>query len=132
MKRILTLAFAVLTLLSCGNRREALLPNVSGKAGEVIVVMSKTDWEGSLGNATRELLAQDCPWLPIREPLYSLVNIPSNDFTKLFQVHRNIVYFDIDPQVVEVGVKYLKDRWANPQCLVYIFAHTSEEALTLF
>ena len=48
MKRILTLAFTALTLLSCGNRREALLPNVSGKAGEVIVVMSKTDWEGSL------------------------------------------------------------------------------------
>ena len=132
MKKILAFAFTVLALLSCGPRREALLPNVSGKAGEVIIVMTKADWEGSLGSATRDLLAADCPWLPIREPLYSLVNVAPNDFANLFKVHRNIVYFDIDPQAADTGVKYLRDRWANPQCLVYIAAHTGEEALDCF
>lgn len=131
MKRVLALALAAISLISCGNRRAALLPNVSGKAGEVIVVMPKGDWEGTLGNATRDLLACDCPWLPLREPLYSLVNINPNDFSNLFKVHRNIVYFDIDPQVAEEGVKYIKDRWANPQCLVYVAAVNSEQALAL-
>lgn len=131
MKKILAFCFAAIALLSCGNRREALLPNVSGKAGEVIVVMKKADWEGTLGNATRELLAKECPWLPVREPLYTLVNITPSDFAQLFKVHRNIVYFDIDPQVAQSGVNYLKDRWASPQCLVYVAAPTSDEALSL-
>ena len=132
MKKILGFLFTALALMSCGNRREALLPNVSGKAGEVIVVMKKADWEGALGGATRELLAADCPWLPLREPLYSLVNIAPGDLSNLFKVHRNIVWFDIDPQAVDTGVKYLKDRWATPQCLVYIAAHSSEDALDFF
>lgn len=129
MKKILGLLFVALSLVGCGGRREALLPNVSGKAGEVIVVMKKADWEGALGAATRDLLACDCPWLPLREPLYSLVNIAPADLSNLFKVHRNIVYFDIDPQAVETGVKYIKDRWASSQCFVYLAAHTSEEAL---
>ncbi len=129
MKKISALVLAALALVSCGNRKAALLPNVSGKAGEVIVVMTKADWEGALGNSTREILAADCPWLPVREPLYTLVNIIPNDFANLFKVHRNIVYFDIDPQAADTGVKYLKDRWATPQCLVYVAAHTGEEAL---
>ena len=129
MKKILASVFALMALVSCGNRSEVLLPNVSGKAGEVIVVMNKPDWEGALGNATRELLAADCPWLPVREPLYSLVNIAPADLSNLFKVHRNIVFFDIDPQVAESGVKYLKDRWARPQCLVSVAAPTSEEAI---
>ena len=129
MKKILGFLFVALSLVSCGGRREALLPNVSGKAGEVIVVMKKADWEGALGSVTRDLLACDCPWLPLREPLYSLVNIAPSDMSNLFKVHRNIVFFDIDPQAVETGVKYVKDRWANPQCFVYVAAHTPEEAV---
>ena len=132
MKKLTAILLAALALFnSCGNRKAVLLPNVSGKAGEVIVVMTKADWEGALGNAARDILAADCPWLPLREPLYSLVNIIPNDFANLFKVHRNIVYFDVNPQVSESTVKYVKDKWATPQCLVYIAAATSDEALTL-
>lgn len=132
MKKLTAILLAALALFnSCGNRKAVLLPNVSGKAGEVIVVMTKADWEGALGNAARDILAADCPWLPLREPLYSLVNIIPNDFANLFKVHRNIVYFDVNPQVSESTVKYVKDKWATPQCLVYIAATTPDEALTL-
>ena len=45
-------------LASCsGGSGKGLLPNVSGKAGEVIVVIEKADWEGALGNEVREILA---------------------------------------------------------------------------
>ena len=55
MKRFFTYcAVAVLALcaVSCNEskRRKALLPNISGKPGEVIVVINKGDWEGALGN----------------------------------------------------------------------------------
>lgn len=66
IKRLVALTSAlagVLAILaSCKDgSSKPLLPNVSGKAGEVIVVMNKDDWDGNLGAATRDLLASDYP-----------------------------------------------------------------------
>jgi len=132
--RILTLIFvatAMMVLTSCGSsNRKPLLPNVSGKAGEVIVVMDKGEWEGNLGAEVRELLASDCPWLAQKEPLYSLVNVSPTGFADLFKVHRNIVLFNIDPQAQNLGVFVKDDVWASPQCVVYVSAADSEQALS--
>ena len=61
MKKILILLAFAIAAVSCGNRHTALLPNISGKAGEIIVVMDKNNWEGQLGNDVRTLLGSDCP-----------------------------------------------------------------------
>jgi hypothetical protein len=134
MKRILSILAAALTIVglaSCSGSGKTLLPNVSGKAGEVIVVIERADWEGALGDEVRGLLAADCPWLYIREPLYTLVNVPTGAFTELFKVHRNIVIFNIDPQIANSGVLVKSDVWASPQCVIQISAHDSEEALSI-
>ena len=125
MKKMAFFAALVLTLVSCGNKStKKLLPSVSGKAGEILVVMDKTPWEGEPGNAVRELLACDCPYLATREPLYSLVNVVPSNFVNLFQVHRNLVIYEIDPQVQKEGVQYLSDIWASPQCVIKVSATT--------
>ena len=134
MRRIVTILAAALTIVglaSCSGSGKGLLPNVSGKAGEVIVVIERADWEGALGDEVRDLLAADCPWLYIREPLYSLVNVAPGGFADLFKVHRNIVIFNIDPQVANSGVLVKSDVWASPQCIVQVSAHDSEEALSI-
>lgn len=131
MKRFFSLVFAVLAIVSCKSNHKALLPNVSGKAGEIMVVIEKTDWEGAVGNATRELLACDCPWFLMREPLYSLSNVTHGGFADIFKVHRNIVFFDIDPQVASIGVKYMQNVWASPQAVVNIAAPDAQTAVEL-
>lgn len=119
-------------LASCsGGSGKSLLPNVSGKAGEVIVVIEKADWEGALGNEVREILAADCPWLYIREPLYSLVNVAPGGFADLFKVHRNIVLFNIDPQITTPGLLVKNDVWAAPQVVLQISGHDADEALAI-
>lgn len=130
MKKILLVLTAVLALYSCKNTK-ALLPNVSGKAGEIIVVIEKSDWEGGLGSQVRDLLACDCPFLAQKEPLYSLVNVAPGGFGDLFKVHRNIVYFSINQQLDSTGITYRHDVWASPQCLVQIGARSAEEAAEL-
>ena len=130
MKKILLALAALLALASCKNTK-ALLPNVSGKAGEIIVVIEKADWEGNLGTKVRDLLACDCPWLAQKEPLYSLVNVAPGGFGDLFKVHRNIVYFALSSQLDSAGVAYRHDVWAAPQCLVQISAHNADEAANL-
>lgn len=137
MKRIvyfLLTAAAMLGIVSCSNssNHKSLLPNVSGKAGEVIVVIEKADWEGALGNEVRDVLAKDCPWLYVREPLYSLVNVAPGGFADLFKVHRNIVLFQIDPQVAQTGVFLKSDVWAAPQCVIQVSAADADQALELF
>ena len=135
MKRILSIlatALVLTGLTSCGGGSgKTLLPNVSGKAGEVIVVIERADWEGALGNEVRELLAADCPWLYIREPLYSLVNVAPGGFADLFKIHRNIVIFQIDPQLVNSGLVIKNDVWAAPQIVMQISAHDADEALVI-
>ena len=136
MKRIislLALAVTMLALISCNetSRKKALLPNISGKAGEVIVVINKGDWEGAVGTTLRDTLAKDCPFLPQKEPLYTLVDVIPSGFTNMFQIHRNIVIVRIGNDIVEPGVNIRYDVWARPQCVITINAIDSDSAVQL-
>ena len=134
MKRFWTftaIAAALISMVSCGGSGKKLLPNVSGKAGEVIVVIDQTEWEGELGNELRDLLASDCPFLPQKEPLYTLVNITPGNFTNIFQIHRNLLLVDIDHGTDSSRVEFRSDVWASPQCVISIVAKDGESAVGL-
>lgn len=124
---------AAIALTSCSEekKRKALLPNISGKAGEIIVVIDKGDWEGTVGNVLRDSLAKETPFLPQREPLFGLVNVPQNAFSHMFQIHRNIIVVNIENTVTEPGVVIRKDVWATPQTVIYINAADKESAVKL-
>jgi len=122
---------ATLSAVSCGNNTKPLLPNVSGKAGEVIVVVGKDNWEGNLGNEIGSLLARDCEYLPQREPLYSLVNLAPSAFSDMFKLHRNILIFNIDSSVAKQGVIYRTDVWARPQCVIQVNATCADSAIVV-
>lgn len=128
MKKILTILAAALAIAGCKSSGK-LLPNVSGKAGEVIIVMEKPDWESGLGNETRSLLAGEVPYLMQREPLFSLVNVTPSNFTDLFKIHRNIVIFNVNPQVDSAGVLYMHDVWSTPQCVIQVSAGDADKAI---
>ena len=128
------IALAALCAVSCNHNktRKALLPNISGKPGEIIVVINKGDWEGAPGTILRDSLACDFPFLPQREPLYDLVNVAPSGFVSMFQVHRNIIIMNISSDVVEPGVLYKNNVWAAPQCVIRINASSADEAVELF
>lgn len=134
MKRILSsilFCFAALAaLVSCGNSKN-VLPGVSGKAGEVIVVIEKAHWDGELGDALREYLACDCDFLPQPEPLYNLAYVTPAGFTNMFQSHRNIIMVHIDQDVKEDGITFYNNKWARPQCIIMINAKGLDEAIAV-
>ena len=134
MKKIPGLAvLAAISLLavSCGDGGTRLLPNVSGKAGEVIIVIDQNVWEGEVGDGLRTLLASDCPFLPQKEPLYTLVNITPAAFTNIFQIHRNLLLVDISHDADSAKVEYRSDVWASPQCVITVKAKDSASALSI-
>ena len=124
------LVIAVMAV-SCKGSDKPLLPNISGKAGEVIVVMDKDNWDGNLGSVTRDLLTADYPFLPQREPLFSVVNVPPTGFADLFKIHRNILIYNVSADVRKAGVIYRNDQWAYPQCVIQISAPSADSAATL-
>lgn len=137
MKRILTyslVAILALCAVSCNRNktRKALLPNISGKPGEIVVVITKGNWEGSFGSVLRDSLEAEFPFLPQSEPMYELVNVAPSGFTSMFQIHRNIIVANISADVTEPGVIYKGDVWAAPQCVIRINAPTEEIAVELF
>ncbi len=128
----LALATALLALAGCKSKnRGPLLPNVSGKAGEIVVVIDKDNWEGEIGNALRGILADDCPYLAQREPLFTLANVPPGSFNNMFKMHRNILILNINPQNQTTGMMYKRDQWARPQSVAQVNAHDQEGALAI-
>lgn len=134
MKRVLwALMACLLVFTGCKTKsKRPLLPNVSGKAGEVLVVIERSDWEADLGVSIREALASDTPYLAQREPLFSLSNVTPGNFGNMFKMHRNLLLVNINPQNVSNGVVYKNNVWAQPQALVQVNAADGAQALALF
>jgi len=105
-----------------------LMPNISGKAGEVVIVISKGDWESDPGVALRSILGTEQPYLPQSEPLFNLVNIPENAFSRIFQSHRNIVIVHTSTNTKEPKIAYQENVWAAPQIVITISASNVKEA----
>lgn len=135
MKRIFTIAaIAILSIVSvsCGVRgTKALLPSVSGKAGEVVVVIDKAIWDGKVGSTIKGNMASECPFLPQPEPLYTLVNITPSTFTNLFKVHRNLMLVNVAASVSEPAIVFRNDLWARPQCVIQVSAGDEDQADSL-
>lgn len=133
IRSILAVSACLLALTACKNgNKKTLLPNVSGKAGEVLVTIEREEWEGNLGVAIREALASDTPYLAQREPLFALSNVPPGSFNNMFKMHRNLLLVNINPQNTTSGVVYKNNVWAQPQAVVQLNAVAAEEALELF
>ncbi len=128
---LFSIAAAIVAIVASCNSGPGLMPNVSGKAGEIIVVIDRDNWEGSLGSGVREILADDCPFLVPREPMFSLANVPPSSFGEMFKIHRNILIFNIDPQIQEEKILFSSDAWAHPQCVIQVNAVGKDSALAL-
>lgn len=125
--KIFLTIFAVALVASCKNGPQ-LMPSISGKAGEVVVVINKTQWESDPGVALRSILAVDQPYLPQKEPLFNLINIPDNAFSGIFQSHRNIIIVNITSAAKESKIVFQENVWAAPQIAITISAPDSKSA----
>jgi len=136
MKSIKLIPALLLTLALCasckqGDGNEKILPAISGKAGEVAVVCSRGEWESEPGNAIRDIMAQECPYLPQVEPLYTLFNVPVQSFNKIFEVHRNIIWLNIGEEYSDAKMVLNNDVWAAPQTVVRFEAETPQAVAAL-
>ena len=130
LTRIFALCAIVLALAGCkSGKKGSLLPNVSGKAGEIVIVIDRENWEGNVGVELRSLLADDCPYLAQREPLFTLANVPPGSFNNMFKMHRNILIINVNPQNQKEGMTWRHNQWAQPQAVAQVNAYDAEGAV---
>jgi hypothetical protein len=114
-----------------GNSGGVMLPNVSGSAGEVLIVMDQDNWKGMAGNNLKELLEQEFPALPQPEPLFDIIQISPAAFDDLFKRHRTIIITDISSEHVSPEIRFLENVWAKPQLLIRLNAANREALAAL-
>jgi hypothetical protein len=113
---ILLLLFSV----SCKKDKQPLLPKVTGKPGEVILVIDQYVWDSEIGTFLNTLLTRPFEALPQVEPSYDPVRIASSAFTNIFKSHRNIIITKISPRNKKPRILVQRDIWAKPQIVINI------------
>ncbi len=121
----------LLTLASCdttnrqGGAAGRIMPNITGGAGEVLVVMDKFNWDNSGGTLLQDILKEEIPGLPQSEPLFDVIQITAASFDNFYKFHRSIVLTTIDANL-EPQVRFRENVWAKPQILVQLEAPNSK------
>ena len=122
--------FSLLTLAACdttskqGGVSGRIMPNITGGAGEVLVVMDKFNWDNSAGALLQDILKEEIPGLPQSEPLFDVIQITAASFDNFYQFHRSIVLTTIDANL-EPQVRFRENVWAKPQIVVQLEAPNS-------
>ena len=131
MKRLTILAaLATMIFAGCNNVREKMLPQISGQAGEVVIVIEDQIWK-STTDTIINILKADVPALPQSEPMFDVVRIPNSAFTEIFQRHRNIISCRIAADSA-ASIKVASDIWATPQIVIQIVAPSAQAFEQLF
>jgi hypothetical protein len=108
------------------------MQTITGKAGDVVVLISKEMWKDTIGSTIRKALAQPQAMLPQREPIFSLISVPPEAFGDMFKSNRNILTVRISPSYSETKVEFVENTWAYPQAVVNIEAGSSEKFVKSF
>ncbi|MBS3806365.1 MAG: DUF4837 family protein [Bacteroidales bacterium] len=85
-------------------QQQGVMPSVTGKTGELIVVMDTAKFRSEVGLPIKKQLSSVFKGLPQPEPIFNLINIPPKAFDKGFKTHRNVLR-------IHVARKYSEPRF---------------------
>ena len=130
MHKILLVACVSIIISSCENKKSSnqkYLPDSSGNLNNVSVVIDNELWNGSVGEAVRNVLATVVDGLPQDEPMFSMNQIPSNVFSGFVTKNRTILKIELNK---EPGIIIADDVYATPQKVVIISGRTKDDIIT--
>ncbi|MFC2138159.1 DUF4837 family protein [Bacteroidota bacterium] len=127
---IISLNILILLSFSCKNDQKSskvFIPNVTGKANEVVLVIENYLWQSELGDTLKKTFQKAEIALPQPEPMFDLINITPSAFTKLFKPHRNLVIVKISEEYSKPNIIIQKNVFAKPQLVVNLISPNKEE-----
>ncbi len=129
---IVTVLTAVVcaTMASCSSNdpKDAFKPEITGRAGEVLVVMGPATQRDTAGHTIERILGQEYLGLPAAEPIFEMQPIPHVSFDNDYNMHklRNIIIVDVADTIKTDTIAFFKETWARQQAVIRIQAKNSE------
>ncbi|MCO6500544.1 MAG: DUF4837 family protein [Vicingus serpentipes] len=124
MKKIQRLIYLLLIVggfVSCDDLNERVLPSISGKSGDLLVVVDSVYWNNQTGKEIQAVFSKEQEGLPQREALFNIIKIPHYAFARIFHTMRNIIMVKIDPEE-KIKIEVRENVWAKTQILITITA----------
>lgn len=132
MYRKIFIPFILFVIISCKNtQNEPMLPSVSGKPGNLVIVVNKAEWDTKVGEELRKIFEEPFEVLPQYEPIFDLSHVPHSGLTSVVKSQRNILMVNINAKHKEPKILAQKDLWAKPQLVVSIYAPNDSSFLEL-
>ncbi|WP_406685321.1 DUF4837 family protein [Seonamhaeicola sp. MEBiC1930] len=131
MKKILLSAIIVLAVISCKEKSktsEKILFDSTGNINHVSIVVENNLWEGSVGDAIREVLTQPIYGLPQDEPMFTLSQIPPQVFSDFVTKNRTILKVETGK---EPSINFNDNVYAKPQKVVVLSGKTRQDIIKL-
>lgn len=126
MPKYLTIVLLAVLLASCTSDEGPRKPSATGKSGEMLIVTPKVRWDGQAGELIRGVFASDIPWLMQPEPHFNIVQIGEQEFVKLFETHRNILFVEFDNTLEKGKIEVRRNVWSYPQRVIKIIVPNEE------
>lgn len=129
--RIVTILAAItasLVFASCVDTG-SVLPNVTGKSGEVLLIIDDPLWGNEIGDSVFNYFSQEVAGIPWDEPFYDVSRANHAGFLNILLTARNIIDIDVSPRYTKVTVKYFRDLYSDSQTYVKIHAPNAQGVL---
>ncbi|MDQ1772590.1 DUF4837 family protein [Labilibaculum sp. A4] len=135
MKRIIqtTLLCLLVTvsISSCKKTTQGLRPVVTGKSGEIVVIINDALYEGSVGDTLKAVLNDTQIGLPQDETLFDILQISHNEFSSMFKTHRSILDLRVSSKVKENKISVKNELYAKTQSFMKIEAKSNKDMIQL-
>lgn len=135
LMQLTLVAVMLATVTSCKDtpgKSSAMRSPVSGAANELLLIMNKSLWKGSIGDTIRNYFEQPQLGLPQPEPIFNVLNLPLASFEKNLKSHRNVLIVDISSKIDSATFLFKESPWARSQKLFKISAPSDSAFYRLF
>lgn len=129
----LFLSILLIGFNSCTDeKKKDVMMKISGNPGELIIVATKNQWDGLIGNTFRTHFEKPVYGMPQQEPLFNLVRTNHADFERVFKSFRNVIIVELDTtRFSQPEIEYRKDVFARGQLVVRLKASSRDEVVDL-
>ena len=115
------------TLFACqenGQKDVNTLPSMTGGLNELVIVLEEHLWQGDVGDSLRAVLGAEVQGIPWQESIFDLVQIPPKTYTRIFETHRNLLFFE---KGKKASVGFQKNANAKGQLMALVTYQNMEE-----
>lgn len=119
------------TLFACQENEQkdlATLPSMTGGLNELVIVLEEHLWQGDVGDSLRTVLGAEVQGIPWKESIFDLVQIPPKAYTRIFETHRNLLFFE---KGKKASVGFQENTNAKGQFMILVTYQNSEELKVL-